>query len=100
MARCPYCDAEYTPGEIYCKSCNEDLSALDLQPVSAAPEPAESVPVFAPPLQPTARPAAPAVEMSSSDALADLPAVPPVPLAPSAIQAPVTHAPASGKGEP
>lgn len=104
MPRCPYCDAEYTPGEISCKSCWADLSSLDRQPVSGAPEPPEALPVFtslAP--QPAAQPDD---DESLRDAPVDVPAVPPVPqppLPPSATQSLVppsstTPMPASAVG--
>lgn len=96
MPRCPYCDAEYMPGEIYCKSCNEDLSALDLQPVSADPEPLESQSAFtAAPPQTTQSPAPP-VDLSDRDApvaLPEVPVIPEVPLALTETQAPETLTP-------
>ncbi|GIW90002.1 MAG: hypothetical protein KatS3mg109_0434 [Pirellulaceae bacterium] len=76
MPRCPYCDAEYTLGEIYCKSCNEDLSALDLPPVSAAPEPPESPSVFTPSPPQTTWPVAAPDDASDLVASADVPEVP------------------------
>lgn len=89
MPRCPYCDAEYTLGEIYCKSCNEDLSTLDLQPVSADPEPPETLQVFTPPPPRLAQPATPSDAESFRPPPVDVPEVPPVPqvlLLPSAPQ--------------
>src|SRR5579883_721920 len=103
MARCPYCDAEYTPGEIYCKNCNEDLSALDQQAVSAPPELPEPPSVFTPSPPPTALPPLPPVDPADRDtpsALPEVPVVPQVPLAQSGTKAPVTHTPTVERGEP
>jgi hypothetical protein len=101
MPRCPYCDAEYTPGEIYCKSCNEDLSALDLQPVSADPDPTESLSVFTPSPPQTTQPATPPVDLSDRDAPAALPEVPVVPQVPlTPTQAPVKKTPTVERVEP
>jgi len=95
MPRCPYCDAEYILGEIYCKSCSEDLTSLDLQPVSVAPEPPDPLPLFTPHQPQPEQPAAPPDDGSDRHTPADVPEVPPVPQAPSlssAIELQVPHA--------
>lgn len=84
MPRCPYCDAEYTLGELYCKSCHEDLSSFDVQSVCPSEEPEQSVPNFlAPPGADNATDAG-ALDVSAGEVASSVPEVPvaPVPSAP------------------
>lgn len=93
MARCPYCDEEYTPGEMYCKKCLEDLTDLDQQPEPATPAREDLLSSLELPL-PQDGPAATTedeIEASAntdgetvgSDVPPSIPDVPDVPLAPA-----------------
>ena len=102
MARCPYCDAEYTPGEMYCKKCIADLSDLDRQPVPKVPEPPASLELFNSPLARSGPPVQPDIDIVGEDSvpnLLDIPAVPELPLAPVVSKALVAPVPTADWGE-
>ena len=106
MARCPYCDEEYTPGEMYCKKCLEDLTDLDQQPEPATPEREDPLAPLELPLPQDGPPATTEDETEASattedeteasantdgetvgsDAPPSIPDVPDVPLAPTMTQ--------------
>ncbi|GIW84088.1 MAG: hypothetical protein KatS3mg106_601 [Gemmataceae bacterium] len=101
MPRCPYCDAEYILGEIYCKNCNEDLSHLEPSPDSgsaAQPDPLQmSAPLSPPPTQPTAQPGE--LDLGAPANVHEVPPSPQVPVPPSVAQQPVSHSPTPSIGQ-
>jgi uncharacterized OB-fold protein len=90
MPRCPYCDAEYTFGEIYCKNCNEDLTPFDVTPSAVGTEPKEELSAFDDSRQQPEQSTASPVDASGQVVTPDAPSASHITIGPGATQQPQT----------